>query len=100
MAKLWITEYTNAGTDKFERPTFCAQEPGVDQTPVDFSGGAAQSAAFAATTRFVRIQSDAACHILAGDNPTATVNNQRVPADLYEYKAVTPGQKISAIAAA
>lgn len=99
MTKLWITEYTHISTDKFGNSTYCPDEPGTDQTPVDFSSGAAQSAAFAATTRFIRIQADVACHVLFGANPTATTNSQRVPANQYEYKGVIPGQKLSVISA-
>lgn len=97
MAKLYITEYAQIGTDTLGFPVLAPLEPGTDQTPVDYSGGEAKSAAFAATTRLVRIHTDAICSILFGANPTATTAKQRLAAGQTQFHAVTPGLKVSAI---
>lgn len=72
----------------------------VEQTAVDFTAGSTQSAAFAATSTFLRIQPDTACWIKVGANPTA-VNNvgARLAAGQTEYYFVRPGDKIAAVIA-
>lgn len=102
MATLWIREYSDIGRAAASaggaRPQI-AVEPGADMTPVTFST-TAQSAAFAATTRYIAMIASAAFHYVVAANPTATTSALKVPADTLIYVAVTPGQKIAAIAAA
>ena len=61
------------------------------------SGTSAQSSAFNAATRFIRVHTDAICSILIGSNPTATTAKKRLAADQTEYFAVNSGDKIAAI---
>lgn len=75
-----------------------AQEPSTDQSPVDFSGGAASSATFAATTTMVRLWCDVQCSIKIGTSPTATNANKPLSAGAAEYFAVPAGAKVSVIA--
>jgi hypothetical protein len=75
-----------------------AKEPGADQAPITFSASV-QSASFGADTRFIAIISDAAFHYVVGDDPVATTNALRVPADTPLYLGVDPGGKIAVIAA-
>lgn len=97
MATLYITEYA-AGGALASSPTggnlTVPREPGTDQTPVTFTTAAA-SAAFGATTRFVRLQADAACHVQFGSSPTATANHQPLNADTEYFRAVAAGDKVS-----
>lgn len=73
-----------------------APEPGTDQAPIDFSGGAASSAAFASTTKVVRLICDASCSFVFGASPqTATTNNALMGAGTPEYFGVIPGQIVS-----
>lgn len=70
MALLFISEYivlADAGGRSAQAP----QEPALNQTPVDFSGGVAPSAAFAATTRFISMISDTDCYVVFGTAPVA-----------------------------
>lgn len=102
MAKLYISEYASVGyVAGLSLPIQSALEPSVDQAPLDFTSGAQQSAAFAATTTFVRVWSDADCCIKFGANPTATTANKPIGAKNPEYFGVTPGKglKLSVIAA-
>jgi hypothetical protein len=96
--KAFISEYAALGTARGDIPQI-AQEPALtDQTPVDFSGGAAQSAAFGSGTKFIRILCDTRCAVLFGANPTATTNNKPLVAGSAEYFGVLAGQKVSVIA--
>jgi len=104
LSTLWIREYSavgaapsaaNAGASNLLIPA----EPGTDQTPLTFST-TAQSAAFAAGTKFVEIQGSAAFHYVVGADPTATTNALRVAASENKLIAVTAGHKIAAINAA
>ena len=74
--------------------------PVATQSPISISGTSQQSAAINASTRFVLIETDGACHFAVGENPTATTNNERMAADASRYIGVTPGHKIAVIAAA
>lgn len=100
MAKLYITEYQDLPRDAKGIAVMCGNEidgGGIDQTPVDYTSGAAQSAAFAADTKFVRVHTDAICSIKFGANPTATTNSKRMAAGTTEFFGVRGGQKVSAI---
>jgi hypothetical protein len=99
MAKAWITELTRLCVDEQGKPVQAADLTAVvvDQTPVDFTSGAASSAAFNEKTRFVRVNVSGACSFKAGTNPTATTDNARMAADAAEYFGVAPGWKISFI---
>lgn len=62
--------------------------------------GAAQKFANLGKISRVRIQADAACFILVGVNPVATVaNGVPVAAGSYEYIDIPAGQSIAAITA-
>lgn len=89
MALLYITEYRGVMSDVRDARVAVAEEPPIaDQTPVDFSEGEAKSAVLNGKTRVVRIHTDAACHILIGEDPTASVNNQRLSADSERWCAL------------
>jgi hypothetical protein len=70
-------------------------------TTQDVAVGAAsaQSAAFGADTRVVRVISTVACRILFGANPTALATSVFLPATQAEYFQVVPGHKIAVIQA-
>lgn len=97
-SRLFVTEYDQSAVAQ-GWPVLIAQEIGHDQAVVDFSGGAAQSAAFKTGTMMVRLVADSQCSILFGTNPTATTANKLLPALVPEYFAVEAGQnlKVSAV---
>lgn len=101
-AKLYIREYSGFGPSaalQGDQPPI-AKEPGVDQTPVDFTSGATSSAAVAAGTRLIRVMCDVQCSISpASANPTAaTTSNAPLAAFTAEYFGVDAGGKVSVIA--
>jgi len=101
MAKIWITEYTTAGADSAGTPLpMAAHPPAAVQTPVTITSTSAQSAAFGAKTRFVRLRADVACHFVVGTNPTATTDSTPLDANSAEYFQVPAGQKLAVILAA
>jgi hypothetical protein len=96
MAKVYITEYCTSPKENgilLQAP----QEPALTTQTVAIGGASAQSSAFNAKTKFVRIHADAVCSILFGENPTATANSPRLAAGVSEYFGVIPGQKIAVI---
>lgn len=97
MPTLWITEFASGGPDSRGTELQAGKLPTLGTQAVTISGTSAQSAALNAKTRFVRVVADTVCYVTAGDNPTATTSNMRLPADAPEYFAVTPGQKLAAI---
>jgi hypothetical protein len=64
--------------------------PLVDQPQITVSGSPAQSAAFGGNTKIIRISCDTTVSAAFGTNPTATVNNMRLPANVPEYFYVLP----------
>lgn len=93
MASLYITEYDGNITGDSQVP----REPVVTEQKITITGVSAQSAAFNASTRLIRIHTDAICSILVGENPTATAAKQRLPADTIQFARVQPGHKIAVI---
>jgi len=96
-ANAYISEYaaltqTSSGVATAQAATL---PPFADQK-VDFSGGAASSAAFNSSTKFIRVHCDAACSIRIGG--TATTSNARIPTDGIEYFGVQGGAILSVIA--
>lgn len=62
-------------------------------------GSVASSAAFQASTRFVRVYADSACHIAIGENPTASTGGPiKLGTGQTEYFGVGRGNKLSVIA--
>ena len=95
MAVLYISEYDNVATDN-RGMVQAGQEPAIATQTVAI-GVAAQSAAFNARTRFVRIHTDAICSVAFGANPTATTSSARMAANQTEFFGVVPGHKVSVI---
>lgn len=81
-------------TDTHGRVLPICQLPAASQA-VTFTTSA-QSAAFAADTKFIRVVADAAAHIAVGDNPTATATSMFLPANSVEFFGVKGGDKIAA----
>jgi hypothetical protein len=92
MATLYIAEFETLGVGGNLAPM-----PPVTEQTRSLSGSSAQSSAFNAKTRYVRLTTDAICSIAFGANPTATTSNMRFPANHAEYFAVQPGDKLAAI---
>src|ERR1700730_3000318 len=74
-----------------------APEPCTDQTPVDFSGGVASSAAFGSSTSYIWVMCDTQCSFKIGTNTTAATTNKRSPSLTSMYFVVQRGYKISVI---
>lgn len=92
MATLYIEEFANVCSI-----TGLPQEPSAATQTVTISGASAQSAAFGAATRYVRLHSDVSMSYLFGANPTATTSKPRLAAGVTEYFGVVAGQKVAAI---
>jgi hypothetical protein len=75
------------------------KEPALVEQPLAI-GAEVKSSAFNAKTTAVRVAWDAPCHILFGASPTATTGSKFMPLAGVEYFEVTPGDKVSVIAAA
>lgn len=99
MAKLFISEYNRMLVDfKVGHPTPVPMEPPLVEQTVAIGGTSAQSAAFNANTKFIRVHADVVCSRLLGANPVATLDNARMAAGATEYVGVEPGDKIAVIA--
>lgn len=97
MATLYISEYSEASFGQVARGLPIASEPPITEQTVAI-GTEADSSAFNAKTKVIRVHCDAICSILIGSAPTATTANKRLPADHTEYFAVQPGHFLSVIA--
>ena len=90
MAVLYIAEYDKMGIIRGQQ-TAIALEPPVAEQTVSIAGSSAQSSAFNAATRYVRLHTDAICSVLFGTDPTATAAKKRMAANQTEYFAVPAG---------
>jgi hypothetical protein len=81
--------------DDNHHPIPRALAPGTSQD-VSFDASA-QSIAFAAGTRMVRLCATQPCRVAFGSNPTAGATDLLLPANTVEYFKATDGQKIAAL---
>jgi hypothetical protein len=103
MSILYIREYIGIaavgryGTAAAAVPV--GQEPGTDQSLITISGTHAESAAFGATTKLIRVHTDVICSIvISAAGTAATTGGARLAANQTEYFGVSPGMKVSVIA--
>lgn len=97
-AKCYVKEYSDIAQTVRGAAQIAAEPALVDQTAVDFTAGHAESVAFNASTRFIRVWCDAQASYLVGAAPIATNAMSPLSASLPEYFAVTASQKISFVA--
>lgn len=95
MATVYITEF--AAIANLTGAPIAMMPPVAEQTVA--IGAEADSTAFNARTRYIRVQNDAICSIAIGATPTASTTTLRLPADSVEYFAVptNSGYKLSVI---
>lgn len=96
---MYIREYQDTGI--FSGGCPLPQEPGVDQSPVTFTGTHGESAAFKSNTKLVRIHVDGIASILfsaAGTAATANTNLRMTAGQTSDF-LVQPGTtlKVSAV---
>lgn len=99
MATLYITEFATTQLDLNGQAAQVVEGRPIADDTVTVAGTSDQSAAFNAKTRLIRVHTDVACHILIGENPTATTSDARMAADQTEYFGVKAGDKIAVIEA-
>lgn len=97
MAKIYITELANKGSAESGVGIEIASMPPLAEQTVAVAGASAQSAAFNAKTKFVRIATDTPVNLAFGANPTATTSLLYMPAGSVEYFAVAPNMKVAVI---
>lgn len=97
MSNLYITEFAASGNSISGAALPVGSMPPVADQAVVYTTSSVQSAAFDDDTRFIRVHTDATCHVLFGDNPTALTTSMRLLVGSTEYFAVKPGQKLAVI---
>lgn len=101
MAKLYITAFagleTTPGVGQAGESAQIGRLPSLGTIIVTHTGTSVQSDPMPAGTKFVRVHTDAICHVTAGSAPTASAANMRMAADSTEYFGIAPGQRIAAI---
>lgn len=98
MSTLYVSEYVSLAQAQ-TGIAMCGQEPCLVDQAVTFTTTTASSA-FNAQTKFVRVTSDADCHIEFGTAPEATTSNKKMVAGQAEYFGVSGGHKVAAVDAA
>jgi len=99
VASLYITEFQASGNAESGAQLQVGVQPAVAMQKVAFTTST-QSAEFDDRTRFIRLHTDADCHVVFGTDPTATTNHMPLLADSTEYFGVViSGLKLAVIAA-
>lgn len=96
MANLHITELTEIPVAPDGTPLWIADMSRIVAEQVVVYTTSSVSQAFNASTRFIRLYSDAKVFLHFADNPVATNQNTPMAADSPEYFAVSPGSKVAA----
>jgi hypothetical protein len=95
--RVWITEFAGLGNVSGGGQAQIANMPAVARQQVDVTGGVQSSAAFNASTRYIRVVCEVQCAV-RGDG-TAAATDTLLPAYFPEYFGVVAGSTISVIAA-
>lgn len=90
VAEFAETAVTGGGLQIGRMPPLAEQQVAIDAV-------SAASAAFNASTAYIRVHADQICSIAVGSAPTAAATNMRLVAGQTEYFGVTAGHKIAAI---
>ena len=95
MATLLITEFDEVAYVSARQTVVpVGIVPPIAEQSVTYTTSA-QSAAFNASTRFIRVIADADAHLSFGTNPTATASTQLIPANTEIWRMVAAGHKVS-----
>lgn len=98
MATLYVTEYATLAVES-GRAAPVWGSPKVATNNVAITAGSVLSAAFAASTNYIRVHADAICSIeVGGTAPVATTASGRMAANQTEGYFVKAGDKIAVIA--
>jgi hypothetical protein len=89
MSKLYIGEYPDAALT----------EPPLVEHVIELGGTSVATPTFNRSTQAVRLHAETPCSVVFGENPVATVDNQRLAAEHTETRRVPQGRgfKIAAI---
>ena len=98
MPTLNITEYSELLVLSGGRVGQMPVEPALMSQDVPISKSSTQSMAFDPRTKFVRLQTDAACRVRFGTDPKATVMDCRMFVGSTEFYGVSEHCKIAVIA--
>lgn len=97
MAQIWVTEYGGFASG----PLQVAQTPKINRYVIAISGTASVSTiAFDPATNYVRLNTDAGCHVTFVTSTGATLAStldSRLPADNTEYFGVKSGMYVSVV---
>lgn len=97
MASLYITEYARQPFDSNGQRVPAGEEPALAIQKVTVGVASAQSAAFNAATKFVRLHTDVICSVIFAADPTATASHSRMAANSTEFFGVVAGHKVAVI---
>jgi hypothetical protein len=96
VAVLYITEYRKLAIEGQGAFVPIGVEPSSTAT-LAIGAASAQSGALNSATKFVRVHTDAICHVSFGTNPTATTSSMRFAAGQTEFFGVVGGHKVAVI---
>ncbi len=100
MATLCITEYAEL-PDQRGQMILIGKEPSIAVQKVAIGVASTQAVAFKAGTKFVRLNTDAACAFKMGADPTAVAATcSRMSAGATEFFGITKGHKLAVITSA
>jgi hypothetical protein len=98
MAFIYVTEYSDVGGTRGGAQVVAPfQSADVVEQQVAVGMASVQSAPFKNTTRFVMINTDAACSLAFGTNPTAVTTAHRLAANETRFYAVQGGTLVAVI---
>lgn len=95
MAVLYITEYSRLAIEYQGLTAMVGLEPSRTQTAA--IGAGSVQATIGPGTRFVRLHTDAICHVKFGTNPVATSSEMRMAANQTEFFGLKGGELVAVI---
>lgn len=94
MATLYITEFAAGGPDGRGIDQPAMRVPEVTTQVETITASSTQTNALQPSTTVIRLNTDVACHVAFGANPTATTSSLRLGPNATEYFSVQAGQSL------
>lgn len=95
MAILHVTEFAGQARNEANSEYPAARTPPLADQKVSYTTSA-QSSAFNASARMIRVYAPADVYVEFGSNPTATTSSMLIASGTTEYFGVLPGGKLAA----
>lgn len=94
---LYLTEYRKVASGDHGHAIQAGEEPPLAEDKLDIGPTSVKSNQFHKETRLIMVHTDSICHVAIGQEPTASTENRRLPADTTIFYGLKELSKLAVI---